>query len=80
MTTHTMAVRMLDNAHVFVTCTCMDSQRRKWKGSTLRTPRNTGRASWKSLGDFPVGAPTSELQAAFQGHLRDVELGLVSTP
>lgn len=68
-----MRLRMLGNAAVYVTCSCLEA---------MRTPARERRAikavtgsrapEWKSLGDFPVGTPVEQLLEAFLVHVEDL--------
>ena len=71
---HEIRLRWLGNTEVFVTCKCYDKVRAGWRGKTAknRFPNRhhvRGSSDWKSLGDFPMGTPTSELYAAYIVHL-----------
>lgn len=73
---HEIRLRFLGNSDIFVTCKCYDKTRSGWRGKSMRSKRRTGigAPSWKSLGDFPVGTPTTELVAAYNVHLLDMGL------
>ena len=62
---------MLDNSHVYVTCTCILRVLRSLDRTKKAQVRRTGK-EYGSLGDFPVGVSADDLLGAFGRHLLDV--------
>lgn len=71
---HQMEIRMLDNARVYVTCTCILRAIRSLARNKRARVKRTGR-EYGSLGDFPVGTKTDVLLTAFDQHLEEVNHG-----